>query len=349
MKILYIITKSEVGGAQKFVYEQISLLQSDTKYECFLCCNQNGWLADLVAQKTKKENIFFHEGIESFFSITFLFALIKFIRSKKIDLIVANSANAGMYGRFAGYIASIKSIYVSHGWSSIYNGGRLQIIFNSIERFLSFFSSIWCISESDKRKAIEIIKIPENKLTVISNSVLPPASSLKSSYMADFVAVTRLSPPKRVDILIEAMTYLPNYRLHIYGDGPQKNNLIALIEKKKISNVQLMGEVLSFSNYNNYKVFCLISDSEGLPISALEALSFGLPLVLSKVGGCIELIKENGCLVDNNPNEISQALDYCIANFDEFSNQSLNLFNKKFNLNNNIEEIKKYFEDTVKR
>ena len=59
-------------------------------------------------------------------------------------------------------------------------------------------------------------------------------------------------------------------------------------------------------------VFSLISDSEGLPLSALEAMSSELPIILSDVGGCFELIDENGILVKNNVNEMTQIISLAL-------------------------------------
>ena len=83
-----------------------------------------------------------------------------------------------------------------------------------------------------------------------------------------------------------------------------------------------LRKVKDFQNFSDYDVFCLISDSEGLPLSAIEAMSCGLPLVLSNVGGCSELIKENGFLVDNSPEEIANKLKISIANKDVFGDNS---------------------------
>jgi glycosyltransferase involved in cell wall biosynthesis len=109
----------------------------------------------------------------------------------------------------------------------------------------------------------------------------------------------------------------------------------------KIGNVTLLGEVPSFNNFVNYSAFMLISDSEGLPISAIEAMSAGLPLILSNVGGCPELINANGVLVDNTVDDIVKALFQVEISQTEMSAKSLQLYNQHYNLNNNID---KYIE-----
>ncbi|WP_254434363.1 glycosyltransferase [Proteus mirabilis] len=72
-------------------------------------------------------------------------------------------------------------------------------------------------------------------------------------------------------------------------------------------------------------MFVLCSDSEGLPMSAIEAGSAGLPLILSDVGGCSELIysfnkKSNGLLINNNVDELLEALTKISENYSEYYN-----------------------------
>ena len=351
MNILYIITKSEIGGAQKFVYEQISVLNNDLEYKLFLCTNENGWLTEKTVSLIGTNNILLSKDIESAYFFSFLVSLVKFIFSKKIDLIICNSANGGLYGRIAGLLTSTKTIYVSHGWSSIYNGGRFQYIYNKIELFLSFISSsIWCISETDKTKAVQIIGISPRKIKVIPNSILPLASNIIKNFnigKVDFVTVCRLAPPKRVDLLIESMKLLPNHTLHIFGDGQLRNELENLAAKNSVYNVTFMGEVPSFAHFDDYNVFCLISDSEGLPISGIEALSFGMPIVISNVGGCQSLIRNNGYLIKNEIQEIANALSKALERKFILSENSFTLYNEKFNLLKNISLIKAYFKETL--
>ena len=103
---------------------------------------------------------------------------------------------------------------------------------------------------------------------------------------------------------MQATKDLDNIELHIVGDGSQRNYLESITHK----NVIFHGEIDGFNDFKNYDIFSLISDSEGLPLSALEAMSSGLPIILSDVGGCFELINENGILVKNNVDEIKKAI-----------------------------------------
>jgi glycosyltransferase involved in cell wall biosynthesis len=333
--ILFIVTKSENGGAQKWTKEQIEICSN--KYNCFLATDQNGWLSKNVNVKNKLLNKLIYKR----FSFIYLFELYKYVINNKINLIVASSANAGIYSRLLKLLnLKIKVIYISHGWSSIYNGGKLAFVFTFIEKQLSKISdSVLCISKKDYENAKQIINIDIHKLKWITNKIYPIIlKETNNSNNIKLLTVARLAPPKRIDLLIEATKDL-NIELHIIGDGLQKEYLQSI----QHNNVFFHGEIDAFDDFNSYDIFALISDSEGLPLSALEAMSVGLPIILSDVGGCSELINKNGILVKNNIKDIKNAITLCIDNKEEFGKNSENEFNEKFNLSLGYDEYINYY------
>lgn len=336
------VTKSQNGGAQKWTKEQIEICSND--FNCYLATDENGWLSKTVTVKGRFLNNLIHKR----FSLFYLIELNKFIKKNDIDLIIASSANAGIYARIIKLLnKKVKVIYVSHGWSSVYNGGKLAFLYTFIERQLSLLSdSILCISKKDFESAQKIIKIKDNKLQWITNKIFPlkkKETFVKQDKTIKLLTVARLEAPKRVDLLIQATKDLDNVELHIVGDGSQRNYL----ETIKHENVVFHGEVDGFNSFNSYDIFALISDSEGLPLSALEAMSSGLPLVLSDVGGCSELIEENGFLVKNSVKDIREAIVKTISNKKMFSKKSIELFNEKYNLELNKNIYIDYYKDIL--
>mgnify|MGYP003446025932 CR=1 FL=1 len=340
--ILFMVTKSQNGGAQKWTKEQIEICSND--FNCFLATDEDGWLS----QNVKVQDKFLNKLIYRRFSFSYLLLLNEFIKYNNINLIIASSANAGIYSRLIKlFNKKIKVIYVSHGWSSIYNGGKLAFLYTFIERQLSKISdSILCISKKDFQNAKDIIKINDNKLKWITNKIYPIKNIeilKKQNEKIKLLTVARLETPKRVDLLIEATKSLDNLELHIVGDGSQRNYL----ESIKHKNVFFHGEIDGFNDFRNYDIFSLISDSEGLPLSALEAMSSELPIILSDVGGCFELIDENGILVKNNVNEIKRAISKCILNKEIFSKKSIELFTKMYNLDLNKDIYVDYYKEII--
>ena len=91
--ILFIVTKSQNGGAQKWTKEQIEICSNN--FKCFLATDENGWLS----QNIKVQDKFLNKLIYIRFSFSYFLELNKFLKSNDIDLIVSSSANAGIYSR----------------------------------------------------------------------------------------------------------------------------------------------------------------------------------------------------------------------------------------------------------
>jgi glycosyltransferase involved in cell wall biosynthesis len=134
------------------------------------------------------------------------------------------------------------------------------------------------------------------------------------------VAVGRLKAPKDFPTLIRALSGLrpDSFEAVIVGEGPDRPRLEEEIEALGLSGrVRLAGErrdvpeLLAAAD-----VFVLPSASEGLPVSVLEAMAAGLPVIASRVGGVPEQVSdgETGLLVEpGDPNELTAALDRLIA------------------------------------
>ncbi|WP_279131725.1 glycosyltransferase [Photobacterium phosphoreum] len=320
--IVHVITKSEVGGAQTWVRDQTHLLKSE--FRQIIITNNEGWLS----VHNYADKVYFVKEIEYKFSVVAFLKILNILVKEKADIVISSSANAGLYARLAKLFYKHRSIYVSHGWSCIYNGGKLKSIFIGIEKKLSYFTDvILCVSDKDANNAKTVIGIPHDKIKVIRNAVYPQKEKLfKSESSLKLLFVGRLTHPKRLDLLIDAVDKMDNVFLTVVGDGPNRDFY------KKSSKVEFIGEIKNFNKFYKYDAFTLISDSEGLPMSALEAASAGLPLLLSNVGGCSELIKNNGLLVDNTIESIINAINDIKDKYDDYQTGAQEIKNT-FNLN----------------
>jgi glycosyltransferase involved in cell wall biosynthesis len=328
MKVMHIITKSEIGGAQTWVRDQIFLFEKDYKH--VLVTNKDGWLTQEVFELATVHTV---KGIESFFSLFSFIKIFKIIFTESPDLIISSSANAGVIARVCSlFFKNTRVIYVSHGWSCIYNKSKFSKFFIFVERILSYLTNIIiCVSDKDYLDAQKIIGIKKEKLLVIRNAIFPRVlSDHEHSNPLRALFVGRLNYPKRPDLLLDSIVDNKNVILDIVGDGA-----LNLEKYKSQSNVRFLGAISNFDKYHEYDIFVLISDSEGLPMSALEAASSGLPLILSDVGGCPELISGNGLLVSNNVTSIKSAIDDISNNYSLFKRnamsnvESTNIYNVK--------------------
>ena len=125
----------------------------------------------------------------------------------------------------------------------------------------------------------------------------------KYDNMITLIIVARLYPQKNHKLLLEAFSQVikENVQLKIVGDGPMKNELIEYASNLGISKkVEFLGQrddipyLLKSSD-----IFVLSSLWEGLPLSVLEAMAAGLPIISTDVGGVRDIVKDNGILVEN--------------------------------------------------
>lgn len=134
---------------------------------------------------------------------------------------------------------------------------------------------------------------------------------------------------KRIDLIIEALskTNFKNIRWVHFGAGPEFEKLKDLAyEKLKNIKFELRGNtpnalVKEFYRTNNVSLFINVSSTEGVPVSIMEALSFGIPALATDVGGVSELItsKYNGFLIspDSSAEDICENIEYVLNMNDE--------------------------------
>ena len=155
-----------------------------------------------------------------------------------------------------------------------------------------------------------IVRMP-NAVTAIDG----PRSDLTARVV---VAAGRLTPQKGFDLLLPAWVPVaaahPDWRLQIYGAGPERARLEALINESGLADtVRLMGRTNRLGHaFSQSSVFVLSSRREGLPMVILEAMSKGLPVVsFDCPTGPAEIVvtDQNGMLVpDGDVEGLSQAL-----------------------------------------
>lgn len=341
-KILFIVTSPGLGGAQKWVSDQIKLFSEE--FDIYFSSAENGWLVDEV--RTHVQAILIDKNLNKKFSPSYLYTLNQFINKYKIDLIIASSANAGVHARISGMFTKKEVIYVSHGWSAVYNGNTYtRPIYIMIESLLSKMTSkILNVSASDQKIAKDMIGIKHNKMVLIENAIYPLGKKLNivDEDTLKIVMVARLESPKRPELLIQSVQNMEDVELYLVGDGAMMEEC----QRVKTDNIHFIGasdnvyEVLKKCN-----VFALISDHEGLPMSVLEAMSIGLPLLLSNINGCRPLMNNNGFLVDNTVATIQEGIRYLqSSDLEQLSRSSYAHYNEKFNLIDHKEEYKALYE-----
>lgn len=127
--------------------------------------------------------------------------------------------------------------------------------------------------------------------------VPPPVEDRPQKSGLTLLFVGRLAPIKNLSTLIRAVAYasprLEDLRLWIVGDGAERPQLEALVRELGMQDrVTFWGERLDVAGFfSSADVYCMSSTSEGLPMSLLQAMSVGMPAVVTDVGGMAEVVR----------------------------------------------------------
>ena len=171
------------------------------------------------------------------------------------------------------------------------------------------------------------------------------------------VSCSNVIPLKRVELIADALATvksdMPIRWVH-FGDGPSMESLNMAANKALSANgnltIELKGrvdnlEVLDFYKKDETDLFITTSSTEGLPVSISEAMSFGLPIIATDVGGIKEQVEGNGILLSPNPlaSEVAGAIERIMhmdsATRDKMGKISREIWKKKFDISVNIKEF----------
>jgi glycosyltransferase involved in cell wall biosynthesis len=166
-------------------------------------------------------------------------------------------------------------------------------------RLARFTSVVVAVSEDAARVARDVERIPAAKVRVIHNGVElgePVDPAAWSTWTPRGITVARLDPVKDQPTMLRAtrrvVAVLPEFRLDIVGDGPERRNLESLARDLALTaNVLFHGDRRDVQLLlRRPQVFLLSSITEGISLTLLEAMAAGLPAVATDVGGNREVV-----------------------------------------------------------
>ncbi|HEY4365964.1 MAG TPA: glycosyltransferase [Steroidobacteraceae bacterium] len=300
--ISLVISSLGVGGAQVWVDRLARLLAPHFDVEVLYGGLYGGISFEDASKLATGLNIRKIRGLHVPFNPFAVVGAYRYLRARKDSLVIVSSFVAGVTFRLAAMLTGHTIYYVSHGWSFRYQRFPGSLLARCAEAFLGRFSRIICISRADLEVARGLLRIPRGNLTLIRNRILDDSirtsdASGRAATIGKALYVGRMADPKRFDLYVELSRRFP--RIEFHAVGPTAGDFATVPP-----SIVLHGRVPAFNRYEDYDVFCLFSNSEGLPMSALEAHVHAVPLLLSNVGGCAELIHGNGLLVENSVEDI---------------------------------------------
>lgn len=374
LKVVHIITKLELGGAQQNTLYTVEHLDK-TKFDIYLL-NGCGGILDETAKLLAKNvyvKVYFVKNlvreiniIRDFLAFIEIFELLLKI---KPHIIHTHSSKAGIIGRWAAFFLNffkkekIKIIHTFHGFSfSKFHNFFVRNFYVILEFFTAIISDKLIFVSVDNIKTAKIYKIGAVKKHILVRSGIKINEFYKVSFNDELREAKRkelqiflsekvittigpFKPQKNLTDFIKMAKFvvekLPEQKIKflIAGDGEQKNKLLWLTKKLKLED-----KIKFLSWYKDIKgllaatdIFVMTSLWEGLPRSAVESLVAGVPVVAYAVDGLNDIVRsgENGFLVTpKDVNSLAEQVIYLLKNPSKFDE-----FKK-----NAIETIEKSFD-----
>lgn len=304
MKILFVITRSDIiGGASVHLLELAKGL-NERHHQTKIVVGGNGLLLEraralgIVIEPLKN----LVRQISIMRDISAYFELKKVISDYKPDLVHLHSSKAGFIGRLACASLNVPCIFTAHGWS--FTEGISSIkrsLFLLLERMASKMAKkIITVSDYDRKLALSNRVSSEKYLVTVHNGVSDKRlenNCVNHNGVVRFIMVARFEEQKDQRRLLLALSRIKDldWKLQFVGDGPNLIEIKSLCQELHLlERVAFPGACYDIAErLNQSDVFVLLSNWEGLPLTILEAMSAGLPIIASDVGGVNETIDKN--------------------------------------------------------
>ena len=310
-------------------------------FDIHVICSPNDQIeAHSNEHKYKYREIPLLRSISLYHDFVSLLKIIKYIKSNKIDTVVGHSPKGALLAMIAAFLLKVPNrIYFRHGLMYETSKGFKRVIFINIERLTSFCANrVVCVSPSmakislvDKLNSINkqiiigmgtcggidaIIKFNPQNVNPIKIKSLQSHYNITSN---DFVIgyCGRLVKDKGIVELVDAFHLLsPNkdIKLLLVGDFEDRDALPQRTIGEIIRNPNIIKTGFVYNDIECYyklmTVFVLPSFREGFPISVLEASAMQLPILTTKVTGCVDSIIDGitGYYIENAPLSISEKI-----------------------------------------
>ncbi|MDR0676701.1 MAG: glycosyltransferase family 4 protein [Elusimicrobiota bacterium] len=342
IKVLTIITKLELGGAQKVALYTANNLGDD--FESYFISGEKGLLDNDKIDKYKNIKQFFNiqelkRNVNLIFDTISAFKIMTIILKIKPDIIHTHSSKAGIIGRFVAYFLGIKGIvHTYHGFGFHDSQNKIKkFFFVIIERFAAKCANkLIAVSKFNIQKALEkkigkilqyeIIRcgiqlkkyFSHDKSIVVKELEKLPKDSIIIGMIACFKP--QKSPLDFVEIAKKLIDKYNEKNLYfvMIGDGELRSKIEEKIKnydiKKRFKLLGWRTDIYEILHY--FDILVLTSIFEGLPMALLEGIALGVPIVATNVDGIQEIIEneKNGFLlkchdIDGFVDKISNLLE----------------------------------------
>lgn len=376
-RILYVITKSVWGGAQKYVYDLATGLPRE-RFFVAVALGGDGPLATalLKADITIYPVAHFQKSINPLKDILAFFEFLRILTRFRPDVIHLNSSKAGGVGAAAVRLYNailrhnVYTLFTVHGWAFLEPRSAMSRLFRRIaSRATSILANrIICISRHDEKAAHVYHMAPARKITFIPNGVhtlhvLPRDEAqrqlLGNTYPLLIGTIAEWTKNKGLTFFIDAIpSILKEYPKAVFclvGWGEDEQLLRKTITERNLTDAIFLVQASPAAPLlAAFDIFVLPSLKEGLPYTLLEAAQAHVPIVATTVGGVPDLImhEQHGLLVPPaSSEELAEAIlhllrDHTLAQ--RLAQHAQEMIHERFSFARMLERTMRIYEERLR-
>ena len=294
MKIAHVVDSMEVGGAEMLVSQLCRLQRLQGHDPAVFAVTRLGPLGEQMQQDgfMVQSNVGRHmmDSVQNFYRI---------FNALKPDVVHLHNPTPTIYAAMAARLAGVPSIVSTrHSLVAPPRNVLMELKYGFAARFCDWVVGI-CGATTDNVKSIH--SVPARKIVCVYNGTNPLPRVARDHWPQKdrftLVYVGRLEPVKNHALLLNAfraaLSSRPDLQLWMVGDGTERKRLELLAEELKLGDhVTFWGQQLEVAPFfSAADVFIMSSQSEGLPMSLLQAFSLGIPAIVTDVGGMAEVVR----------------------------------------------------------
>lgn len=367
LKVMHLIASPKIGGAEKLlltIVDNIDFDRFDVSIAAYI--DSKVELNNFYNEAVKSSARLFPVKIRHPYDIRQLIQIYRIIATVRPDVIHTHGYKTNILGFLMARLFKIPNIATVHGW--LHTNRKITQLFNRLNLcLLRRFDQVIAVSEQIENVLLRR-GVPASRLVTLRNvpaakkqhhfdkaAFLEKYSLLPEARCVGFVG--RLEPVKGADVFIAAAPIVlescPDAQFLIAGEGSELIRLKATVEKLGLGRqVKFLGFLASpGAFFQVLDLYVLPSRDEGIPLSLLEAMSVGVPVVASSVGGVPEVIKDgmNGILVPpGQSRSLAEAICRSLNDQDGGSQRiqaAQQTINERFNIDSWIQRLQTLYVD----
>lgn len=304
-KIFLLINQLGIGGAENMVYNLAKELTAMDENVRIVCCGSK--LNNALEAKAESVCKVTYLNLTGRVTLQSYRTVLREIKRQKPDVIHAHLGGV-VFAAPLSILLKIPLVITAHTRPDVAFSKKIVPVLKFCMKFTN--CKMVAVSKENLLPLKKYFGGCEQKYTYVNNGIDLNRFYRKQHEDFTFINVARQDENKNQIAILKAFTelYKENKKIKLYlvGDGPCHKMLEQEISKYALENVVIMpGNVSNVEDYYALAdVYVQASHREALPLTTLEAMAAGLPIISTDVGGMKDIVKDNGILIPDNDDDV---------------------------------------------